>query len=102
MRKNILNNFKSLEDMIEKKLMQIEFFDYKREHSTEENIYEKILNDFFEPETIDYVLNDPMLQFTNDILDYDYYATRFKGFDSDGWNCIDILVENTNKKFYKV
>ncbi len=101
MRKNILNNFKSLEDMIEKKLMQIEFFDYKREHSTEENIYEKILNDFFIPETIDEI-SDPKFGFNNDVLDYDYYAKRFKGFDVDGWNCIDILVENTNKKFYKV
>ncbi len=102
MRKNILNNFKSLEDMIEKKLMQIEFFDYKREHTTEENVFEKILNDFFIPETIDDIscdnISDPKFGFNNDVLDYDYFATRFKGFDVDGWNCIDILVENTNQR----
>ncbi len=91
MRKNILNNLNLniFDIMIQKKLLEIKFYN---ERIVNDDIFEKILNDFFEPETIDYVLNDPMLQFTNDILDYDYYATRFKGFDSDGWNCIDILL----------
>jgi hypothetical protein len=103
MRKKILNNLNldSFENMIQKKLMQIEFFELKREQSTEENVFEKILNDFLIPETIDEI-SDPKFGFNNDVLDYDYFAKRFKGFDVDGWNCIDILVQNTNKKFHKV
>lgn len=87
MRKKILNNLNLniFDIMIQKKLLEIKFYN---ERIVKDDIFEKILNDFFEPD----VLNDPMLQFTNDILDYDYYATRFKGFDSDGWNCIDILL----------
>lgn len=91
MRKNILNNLNLniFNIMIQKKLLEIEFYNQR---IVKDNIVEKILNDFFEPETIDDVLNDPMLQYTNNFLDYDYYATRFAGFDIDGWNCIDILL----------
>lgn len=91
MRKNILNNLNLniFNIMIQKKLLEIEFYNQR---IVKDNIVEKILNDFFEPETIDDVLNDPMLQYTNNFLDYDYYATRFAGFDVDGWNCIDILL----------
>lgn len=91
MRKNILNNLNLniFNIMIQKKLLEIEFYNQR---IVKDNIVEKILNDFFEPETIDDVLNDPMLQYTNNFLDYDYYATRFAGFDVDGWDCIDILL----------
>lgn len=91
MRKNILNNLNLniFNIMIQKKLLEIEFYNQR---IVKDNIVEKILNDFFEPETIDDVLNDPMLQYTNNFLDYDYYATRFAGFDIDGWDCIDILL----------
>ena len=91
MRKKILNNLNLniFNIMIQKKLLEIEFYNQR---IVKDNIVEKILNDFFEPETIDDVLNDPMLQYTNNFLDYDYYATRFAGFDVDGWNCIDILL----------
>jgi len=98
MRKNILNNLNLdiFNAMIQKKLLEIEFY---KERIVKNEIFEKILNDFFEHDSLDKVqciesiLNDPMLQFTNNILDYDYYATRFKGFDIDGWNCIDILLD---------
>jgi hypothetical protein len=92
MRKKILNNLNLniFNIMIQKKLLEIEFYNQR---IVKDNIVEKILNDFFEPETIDDVLNDPMLQYTNNFLDYDYYATRFAGFDIDGWDCIDILLK---------
>lgn len=92
MRKNILNNLNLniFNIMIQKKLLEIEFY---KERIVKDDIFEKIFNDFFEPEPIESVLNDPMLQFTNNLLDYDYYATRFAGFDVDGWDCIDILLK---------
>jgi hypothetical protein len=92
MRKNILNNLNLniFDIMIQKKLLEIEFY---KDRIVKNEIFEKILNDFFEPEPIESVLSDPMLQFTNNLLDYDYYATRFAGFDVDGWNCIDILLK---------
>tara|TARA_R110001632_G_C11331638_1_gene416601 strand:- start:567 stop:863 length:297 start_codon:yes stop_codon:yes gene_type:complete len=98
MRKNILNNLNLdiFNIMIQKKLLEIEFY---KERFVKDEIFEKILNDFFEPDSLDKVqcienvLNDPMLQFTNNLLDYDYYATRFAGFDIDGWDCIDILLK---------
>jgi hypothetical protein len=92
MRKNILNNLNLniFDIMIQKKLLEIEFY---KERIVKNQTFEKILNDFYEFEPIESVLSDPMLQFTTNLLDYDYYATRFAGFDVDGWNCIDILLK---------
>jgi len=95
MRKKLLNkiNLDIFNNMIHKKLLDIEFLQKK----DNDIYYEKILNDFFEPEPIQDVLNDPMLQFDNNLFDYDYFAAKFKGFDSDGWDCIDLLIEHENK-----
>ena len=56
-----------------------------------------IFNDFIE-ESInedEILIADPYLSFSNDILDYGYYE-KYKGFGPEGWDCIDILVENTD------
>ncbi len=93
MRKNILNK-NILNNMLSKKKLHIELME---EREKKFNYFDEILNDFFIPESIEeLILDDPKLGFSNNYFDYEYYDKIFKGFSNDGWDCIDILVNNTN------
>ena len=97
MRKKILNkNLNILNAICVKKLLAQEIF---KEKYIKNNYIEKIFNDFIEPEIDEdeIIISDPMLAFTADILDIHYYA-KYKGFDSTGWDCLQILVDCTEKE----
>ena len=72
----------------------------------ETDYIQKLFDDFVIDEYDD-AITDPGLLFNNEILDEDYYLEKYRGFGPCGWNCIDLLVKNSdneiiNKLFEKI
>ena len=88
MRKKILNNLnlKIFDEMINKKISYMFLLEYKK------NINNKIIDvfdDFIQEE--ENILSDPMLNFSDSLLDDDYFIKIYPGFGPDGWDLLEIL-----------
>jgi len=92
MRKKILNknNLDNLNEILKKKLLKIELLDNKKKI----DFLEILMDQYFEPEDEEDLLNDPGFGFNKYTLDADYWEKRYPGFIE--WGAIDFLIKYNN------
>ncbi len=92
MRKKILNknNLDNLNKILNKKLLKIALLDNKKKI----DFFNILMDQYFEPEDQESLLNDPGLGFTQYTLDADYWEKRYPGFIE--WGAIDLLIKYNN------
>tara|TARA_R110002074_G_scaffold40855_1_gene108925 strand:- start:210 stop:509 length:300 start_codon:yes stop_codon:yes gene_type:complete len=88
---NLVNQKKTIQQII-----------LKFKEDTFDNFHFNVMMDQYkELEIIEDQICDPRLNFSNNILDDEYYEEHFPGFSEDGWDCIDILVNSTDNELIK-